>query len=62
MNQKKLLNIVLNYLWIEKYGINGAAYSTLVCYALFATCNFIAAFIYRKHTLEEKCEEKGNNA
>ena len=29
-----VINIVLNLLWIPKYGVNGAAAATLACYAI----------------------------
>ena len=36
-----LSNILLNYIFIQKYGYVAAAYTTLFCYALFALCHYI---------------------
>ena len=38
-----LTNLVLNYLLIKEFGTIGAAYSTLISYALIATITFIIA-------------------
>lgn len=35
-----LLNILLNYLFIPKYGYYAAAYTTLLCYFLYAALNY----------------------
>lgn len=37
-----LLNILLNYIFIPKYGFVAAGYTTLFCYALQATIDYIA--------------------
>lgn len=34
-----LLNVVLNLLWIPRFGIVGAAWSSSLCYALLAVCH-----------------------
>ena len=36
-----LLNIVLNFIYIQKYGYFAAGYTTLVCYALYAIGHFL---------------------
>ena len=36
------LNIILNYIFIRKYGYFAAGYTTLVCYILFALAHYIA--------------------
>lgn len=33
-------NIVLNYIFINKFGFIAAAYTTVVCYAIFSICHF----------------------
>ena len=40
-----LLNFILNYIFIKKYGYLAAGWTTMVCYLLFA----IAHFYYSKH-------------
>lgn len=40
-----LLNIVLNYIFIRKYGYYAAGYTTLVCYIVFSVAHY---FAYRK--------------
>lgn len=37
-----ILNIILNYLFIPKYGYIAAAYTTLICYICFALAHFLA--------------------
>ncbi len=44
-----LLNILLNYIFIDKYGYIVASYTTLVCYAGFA----VAHYIFMKKTIKE---------
>lgn len=36
-----LLNIVLNYICIPKFGYVAAGYTTLVCYMVYAVCHFV---------------------
>lgn len=40
-----LINIILNYFWINEYGVMGAAYATLFSYA---SSSFIALIFYKK--------------
>lgn len=40
-----LINILLNYFWINEYGVMGAAYATLLSYA---SSSFIALAFYKK--------------
>lgn len=40
-----VVNIVLNYYWIQEYGGMGAAYATLLSYA---SSSFVALFFYKK--------------
>jgi len=40
-----VVNIVLNYFWINQYGVMGAAYATLISYA---SSSFFALLFYRK--------------
>lgn len=35
-----ILNIVLNYICIKKYGYIAAGYTTLVCYVVYAVCHY----------------------
>ena len=35
-----LLNIMLNYIFINRYGYIAAAYTTLVCYIIFSICHY----------------------
>lgn len=39
-----ILNVVLNYYAIEKYGYLAAGYTTLICYVIFALCH--SCFVY----------------
>lgn len=36
-----VLNILLNYIFIEKYGYYAAGYTTLICYIIYAMAHFI---------------------
>ena len=35
-----LLNIILNYIFIKKFGYYAAGYTTLVCYIIYAACHY----------------------
>ena len=48
------LNILLNYIFIAKYGYIAAAYTTVLCYALFAVAHY---FVYRYIAKKEKVQE-----
>ena len=43
-------NLVLNWIFIQKYGFIAAAYTTLVSYILFAVCNYLAM----RNTLKDR--------
>lgn len=48
-----IVNIVLNYLFIPRYGYKAAAYTTLLCYILFALFHYLCArFIAKKEGLD----------
>ena len=49
-----VLNLVLNYIFIGKFGYQAAAYTTFVCYAVFCVIHY---FFYRK-----VCKEMLNGA
>ena len=36
-----LLNIILNYIFIQKYGYYAAGYTTLICYIVYALCHYV---------------------
>ena len=36
-----ITNMILNYIFIRKYGFLAAGYTTLVCYMLFSVCHYI---------------------
>lgn len=36
-----LLNIVLNYIFISRYGYQAAAYTTLICYIVYAVVHYL---------------------
>lgn len=45
-----IVNIVLNYIFIKKYGFLAAGYTTLFCYALYALAHsFFAKHVAKKH-------------
>lgn len=45
-----ILNIVLNYVFIKKYGFIAAGYTTLVCYIVYAICHCIfMKYVQKKH-------------
>ena len=48
-----LINILLNYIFINKYGYIAAAYTTLFCYTAFACVHFILMYItFKKHSMK----------
>lgn len=50
-----ILNVVLNYIFIQKYGYYAAAYTTLFCYAVYALLHFIVMqYICRKSYPNDK--------
>lgn len=36
-----LFNIILNFIFVKKYGFIAAGYTTVVCYALFSLCHYL---------------------
>lgn len=48
-----LLNIILNYVFIKKYGYVAAGYTTLVCYMIFGVCHYL----FMQHTLRKHLEK-----
>ncbi|WP_026510596.1 lipopolysaccharide biosynthesis protein [Butyrivibrio sp. LC3010] len=44
-----LINVFLNYLWISKYGMVGAAFATLISYFLLAILHFVVVFSWEKN-------------
>jgi O-antigen/teichoic acid export membrane protein len=46
-----VVNIVLNYFGIKKFGFVAAGYTTLISYILFAVCNYLA--------MKKICDERG---
>ena len=49
------LNVVLNYIFIQKYGYYAAAYTTLFCYAVYALLHYVVMKrICKQHYPEEK--------
>lgn len=49
-----LINLGLNYLWIPKYGINGAAIATLVSYFCIVVAGMVSSFHYYQLTFPIK--------
>ena len=47
-----ILNIVLNYIFIGKYGYYAAGYTTLICYMIYA----IAHYIFMRKVCRENCD------
>lgn len=48
-----LANVVLNYIFIKKYGFVAAAYTTLFSFIIFAICNFICMrIVCKKHDVD----------
>lgn len=47
-----IINIVLNYIFIQKYGYYAAGYTTLVCYIIYA----IMHYIFMRRIINEKME------
>lgn len=47
-------NIILNYIFIKRFGYLAAGYTTLVCYILFAVLHFIAYNNIRKTKLNQE--------
>lgn len=47
-----VMNIILNYIFINKYGYVAAGYTTLVCYILYA----IGHYIFMNKVCNEKCK------
>ncbi|MCR5726953.1 MAG: oligosaccharide flippase family protein [Lachnospiraceae bacterium] len=46
-----LLNLLLNFIFIPKYGYEAAAYTTLACYLLYYVIHSVFAYIIRKEHL-----------
>ena len=44
-----ILNIILNYVFIKKFGYVAAGYTTLVCYMIFGVCHYL----FMQHTLKK---------
>lgn len=42
------LNILLNIIFIERFGYIAAAYTTLLCYVLFVVCNYVSMSVVMK--------------
>ena len=49
-----VVNIILNYYGIKKFGFVAAGYTTLISYGLFAGCNYLA--------MKKMCKEKAINS
>lgn len=49
-----VLNIVLNYFFIEKFGYMAAGYTTLFCYIIYAVCHYICMKKICKDNLENQ--------
>lgn len=45
-----ITNIILNWIFIQKYGFIAAGYTTLACYVIYAVCHFaFMKYVLRKH-------------
>ncbi len=49
-----IINIILNYIFIKKYGYYSAGYTTMLCYILFAFFHYIASYYISKNNCEQK--------
>lgn len=48
-----IANIVLNYLFIQRYGFMAAGYTTVACYMIYALCHCIfMGIVLRKHKVD----------
>ena len=45
-----VLNIVLNYIGIQLFGYTAAAYTTLLCYVVFAAAHYVYMTVYMRKT------------
>lgn len=49
-----LLNIILNYVFVNKYGFVAAGYTTVICYIIYALCHLLfMKYVARKHSLDD---------
>lgn len=48
-----ILNVVLNYIFIPKYGFIAAGYTTLICYMLYAFAHYVFMKYVNKHYLKD---------
>ena len=48
-----ILNIVLNYIFIDMFGYMAAGYTTLVCYIIYAVCHYLG--------MNKACKDNLNN-
>lgn len=49
-----ILNVILNYVFIHKYGYVAAGYTTLACYVLFSIGHYVVSIMVLKKNMEGK--------
>ena len=55
-----ILNVVLNYIFIEKYGYIAAGYTTMICFMVYSLCHYIFMRKVCKDCCQNKIPYKGS--